>query len=152
MQHTCIIAGGRDAELERVNTTIVNYEQLDIVFQVQWADPQRVCNSCLQLQGFTLDNIQSEDFSAPADVIRGEGSNMAVIPYTQLTSPPALLYYRLVVDTESGVAHTPFLGFQGTCICSYTEQFCSHQVPSSPYFRVEWCSDQSCCSKQHSLL
>ena len=100
----------------------MNYEHLDIVFQVQWADPERVCASCLQLQGFTLDNIQSEDFSAPDSVIRGEGSNMAAIPYTQLTtvsSPSALLYYRLV-DTESGVAHTPFLGFQGT-----TQLFCS---------------------------
>ena len=107
------IAGGRDAELERVTTAVVNYEHLDIVFQVQWADPERVCDSCLQLQGFTLDNIQSEDFSAPDSVIRGEGSNMAIIPYTQLTIDSNLsapLYYRLV-DTE---AYTPFLGFQGT--------------------------------------
>ena len=109
------IAGGRDAELERVTTSVVNYEHLDIVFQVQWADPERVCDSCLQLQGFTLDNIQSEDFSAPDSVIRGEGSNMAIIPYTQLTTDSnlsALFYYRLV-NTVSGMAHTAFLGFQG---------------------------------------
>ena len=137
-------ADGRDAELERVTTTAVDYEHLDIVFRVQWADPQRVCDSCLQLQGFTLDSILSGFSSTPDDVIRGEDSNMAVIPYTQFTSVSnlsALLYYRLVT-TE---AHTPFLGFRGTMI--HKAILFHITLVSLLYFRVECCSDQSCCSK-----
>jgi hypothetical protein len=54
------------------------------------------CSSLFEVQGFTFDHLQDNDYTTPENVISGM-SGTAEIPTSQLnTSTGEALYYRLV--------------------------------------------------------